>query len=495
MADGRPTSLPSLLAGNVTGTQSTNVHVGGKEEKASGTAAAGPGAESDNATMLRQLMEGMTMMRQQMVLQQQQIAELTTSHKKSTVADTLLTPLSSAVKPPVSAARKKSPAQRALYSTPSAPTRAAQRHGDAEEDEEDGATTAAAGEEQPVGVGGMSYSHVLSAVKGFVDPFYANSERDKGRTVLEFVENAETVLGNVLSDPLSPHRLMLVNMLLRDNALTWMNDKLRELAATAQRTGRNLQEAPLSWDGDLRRPFIETHMGTHSPTLWLAKLDTLKLGSYKTKTPIELEHQFDNIARHVFPASLSTGRDRDDLLLAQKYQGIIALSMPKLHENILRTHTPTTLKEWKEALVRQWSAEEQIKAVQSMQRARTTSTSSYPTRRQDAWQGRGGHTSSEGKAQAVNAVSAASTEGAGAEGEEHTVEGESSQQLSAADSSQRGGRGGRGGRGRGGAGQQAEWSKDKQRLYDEKRCFNCSKTGHQVKDCTEPRQSKEQAGQ
>ena len=126
--------------------------------------------------------------------------------------------------------------------------------------------------------------------------------------MLEFVENIETVMGNLLARPKhakpewrSPHRLGLVQLSLKDGALRWLNGKLQELTDEAEKEGRVLAVRPLNWDVDVRRAFIQAHLGTDTVELWLSKLSSLRLGEGRCLTPIEFDNQFDSIARHVFP--------------------------------------------------------------------------------------------------------------------------------------------------------------------------------------------------
>ena len=133
-------------------------------------------------------------------------------------------------------------------------------------------------------------------------------------------------MGNLLMDGRSPHRLMLVQLCLRDGALAWMERKLHDLT-TADKE-RDFAAKPLSWDDDLRLPFIQAHLGSNTPQLWLAKLKTLVLGKGDTPTPIELDNQFDLIAQHVFPQRIA-GDERSELLLATYYGGIVSRSGSK----------------------------------------------------------------------------------------------------------------------------------------------------------------------
>ncbi|MCJ1323333.1 hypothetical protein MMC15_008689 [Xylographa vitiligo] len=318
---------------------------------------------------------------------------------------------------------------------------------------------------------------ILDTTSKYVTPFYGVAALDKNRTVMSFVENVEMVMGNLLP-PKSPHRLLIVQMSLRDSALTWLNNTLIEMAHKAPE--RDLHVRPWSWDDEVRQQFIDAFIGTDMVELWLAQLSALRLGEEKTMTPIELNIQFDSLARHVYPNRASND---DELLLAIKYRDIVAASNLQLHDVIMRTYgSPSTLKDWKIALAKQWNAEQQIKAVHATRKA---AAGLY--RGRDIWRGRGGSTGGfatvPAKAAAMNVVYV--DDGAGTEGQVSAYT-EDTQQLNAvANSSQRGGsqRGGRGGstgRGRGGAaaGQRTEWSDEKKKLYENRRCFRCGGKDH-----------------
>ena len=249
------------------------------------------------------------------------------------------------------------------------------------------------GESRPspaVGVGGLQFKDILALVPKNVTPFYADTTKDNNRTVLMFVLNVESVMGNLLMDSHSPHRLMLVQLCLRDGALAWMERKLHELTE-ADRGWRDFEDKPLSWDEDLRRPFIQAHLGSNTPQLWLAKLKTLVLGENDTPTPIELDNQFDMIAQHVFPMRIA-GDERSELLLATYDGEIVASSHKWLYANIVRGSggVPTTLKKWKEALANAWNAEAQIRAMTTQRSARQVADDKKANGGQSGWRGRGG---------------------------------------------------------------------------------------------------------
>jgi hypothetical protein len=399
-------------------------------------------------------------------------------------ADTLRSPVSVHVKRSILTERTSSaPLPFGPLQTPAAATRGT---ANVVEDEEDGVNA------RVIGVAGMTLNNILGHVGRYVKPFHADSNKDKDRTVLQFVQSIESTMGDLLIDPKSRWRLMVVKMCLQDGALDWMEQKMHDISDTAKRLGIDPQPL-LVWDGEIRRAFIRQHLGTDTAELWLSKLEMLVLGSEKTPSPIELDSQFDAIARHVY-ATRPAEDEQGEMLLSSKYKSIISKSRPRMYENIVRFARPHTLKGWKEALAAQWLGEEEIKAERQRNAAATYGSGGWHSGR-GGGRGRGGQHASnregrEAQTQAVNAVSSVGGEDANMEGEPMTTEGENDEKRLNAASSSRGGRGGgRGGRGRGaGVGAPSAWSTDRQKLYDEDKCFNCKEAGHRVKDCTKPKQ-------
>lgn len=322
----------------------------------------------------------------------------------------------------------------------------------------------------------MRVKDVLDTASKFVTPFNGVTALDKGRTVMTFVENVEMVMGNLLPRQ-SPHRLMIVQMCLKEAALQWLDNHIRELVEGAATVGRDLSKQPVSWDNDVRDQFILDFTGTDMVEMWLAQLAALRLGAEKTKTPVELNIQFDALARHVYPNRTS---NNDDLMLAQMYRDIVAASDLNLYKGIMRAERPTTLKEWKTGLARQWNVEEQIRAWTATQKA-----AAGPYRgNSGGWRGRGGQAASPGRAQSVNAVTGEVGDAATEQGEEHTEEGAPNPQLTAMGSGRGvrgGGRGGSGTRGRG-----APLTGERLKLYEEQKCFRCKKSGHVQAHCPLP---------
>ena len=299
------------------------------------------GGHVEESATVRALMD-------QVAKQQRVIDAMMAERNGTTAADTLRTPVSTRVH---SVREYVAPAaQRALHMSSDTDLRAPSQHVVDDDD-------------RRVGLSGMSLEKVLGLIKGYVLPFYADTVKDNGRTVAQFVRNIEVAMGNLLIDPHSPHRLMTVQMCLRDGALDWMDRKLQEMRR-AEQGWRDFASRPLSWDDEVRRPFIEAHLGTNTPELWLAKMGKLKLGDDKTPTPIELDNQFDTIAGHIVP-SWTAGDDSNQLLLVTQYRDMVARSNKRYLINILNmSPPPATLKRWKEALSHQFNADLQVVTAQ-----------------------------------------------------------------------------------------------------------------------------------
>lgn len=318
-----------------------------------------------------------------------------------------------------------------------------------------------------VGVEGLQFKDIVNMVPKHVIPFYANTTMDKDRTVLMFVLNVESVMGNLLMDNRSQYRLMLVQLCLRDGALAWMERKLYEL--TEADTKRDFNAKPLNWDDDLRRPFIQAHLGSNTPQLWLAKLKTLVLGDDVTPTPIELDNQFDTIAQHVFPMRIA-GDERSELLLATYYGEIVSNSHKWLYTNIVRGNgIPATLRKWKEALANAWNAEAHIRALVP-QRLPAKPVIADDRRANNNSRGRGGHAAAgrgtpTDKRHAINALNA--NDGAGKEGEQDTEDDTGNEQLSAA-----------------AGGKREEWSSEQKQMYRDKLCFKCGAPYDKAQGCS-----------
>ena len=497
-------SATTLSGGDVNPQQHTSQHVevhgagGGKEERKQGGAARNSDSAESHSSAMTQLLEGMRQMQHMMMQQQQRIEELEAGKDRVMpmagrgAAEALRSPIPSG-RYPTTAARNGTfnrpsfglPANPYVEDTPpSTPMpRVEQREEhverrvsqspsgpmtDAEKDAED-----------------KRVKDVLTMMRGMVDPFYGDTVKDKSTTVTDWVEKLETSMNDILRYR-PEYRLMVVRAFIREGAMRWTNDTMDELTARALRRGRDLQNDPITWDADVRTLFIKKHVGQDTVTLWLSKLSQLRLGSHKTPTPIELDSQFDSIARHVYPTR-DLSDPTVDLLLTQEYSKIVYQYSDVMWNNITSSLKPKSMAQWKERLSEQFVTAEEAKAMRRSMGTGSTYRGGY--------KGRGGggryndRTAANEKPTGASAASMSATDGAGAEGQraEDEEESDSTEQVNATNSS-RGGQGGdRGGRGRGGGNRQ-QFSADRQKLYDEDKCFNCKEVGHRVKDCTKPRQ-------
>ena len=353
---GQSAPSSSVVAQNVgVGTQ----HLHASEPTSAEPPATGSGRAGLDVSQVQQMMESMQQQMQQQIQQQMQamqrqiLASLPSNRTASTAADTLPTPMPTFRRAPTNSRRLTFglPSVAASPSTPLTSRSTGVR--DEAEAELESDTGPGSEQNRPT-----SLKDALSMMKGFVPPFYADSTEDKG-TVMDFVEKVESAMSDVLGDQ-PRHRLTIVRMFCREGALRWLNRKMEECK-------RDGQPAP-DWDNDIRKAFIEAHVGTDTVEMWLSKLGALRLGAETTKTPIELDNQFDTIARHIYP-TLVAGDDRSELLLAVQYRDIIAASNLEMYKAIVRTQPHATLKEWKAAVSRQYSSEAQIKALVAQQKA------------------------------------------------------------------------------------------------------------------------------
>ena len=471
--------------------------------KSSGKEEADDNGKSSESRMERMLMQMQAMQSELSTAMQQLQARVDTAeqhrqsgreglatHRLGYGADSLPTPIPSNRYP--STAARNGTFNRPSFgvpsnpfaSSPSTPVRAAYRdHSDAAAAAED-IKAQAASEEAEMRV----TKDVLATVKALVDPFYADSSKDKGATVMDFVEKVETTMNDVLRWR-PQYRLMVVRTFLKEGAMRWMNAKLKELTDRAYATGRDLDEQPIEWDSDVRRLFIAAHIGTDTVELWLSKLSMLELGSAQTKTPIELDSQFDTIARHVYPTE-STNDVGVDLLLAGYYATIVFKYSEPMYNTIVRNRKPVRLAEWKTRLSEQFTAEEHIKAMRRM------AGHAQSSRGKDRWnkgqgQVRGGQAAPNNKPQTAQAAVAAMDLGdTRKEGQTSTGDGEDEEdaQLNAVSGGgQSDGRGKKGTRGRGRRNSHLSQEQVEQlRARRPSVCLSCYKPGHFSSECTTP---------
>lgn len=328
------------------------------------------------------------------------------------------------------------------------------------------------------------WGRASKAIAQVVKPFYGEISKDN-RTVIDWVEEVDTVFSIHMKDR-QEGRLDLVRQLLKGSALKWMNRRVQELN---EKVSAGEFSGVVEWDV-LRQPFVDAHLGLNTIETFKAELRTLRLGSKECPTPVELNKRFDHVAELAYPDRLSTSMAT---VLGDEYRSIIVASDQYLYRNVERNVAPQTLDEWKKAVAKFWAAELRIKSSISQS---SSGRALGEQQRERGWPARGGAAAGRGRggsfftsssSQSLNAV-VEREENAGGEGEEHVTEGEPHPELNAAFrvGGQRGGRGGRGGRGRGGGNGGPSMSEERQRLYNEERCFRCKAVGHTQAACPTP---------
>lgn len=361
----------------------------------------------------------------------------------------------------------------------------------------------------------LELSKVMQIVKGLVDPFYGDSVKDKDSTVADFVEKLESTMSDTVVD--RPHmKLSIVRLLLKDNAMRWMNQRMIKLNTEAETTHRNLVSDPITWDRDVRTAFINAHMGIHTQDMWMSQLGALRLGQEKTMTPMEFDSKFDAIARHVFPR-FTAGDVTQQMVLCRAYRDALSNSsidnprVKRCVDYVVRMSLPSDLDQWKTALANQWQAEDTLIRMNAAQQRAPVATATTPTPQSVKGRGRGatawtgarpvargkpfvaGQMWRNGSWHPVSAAVMAAIQaemeaqpGAGTDGADNST-GEG-QQLTATASSPGQSRGGmRGGRGRGGGGrgQGSNGASDAERQgrYERGECFLCGQLGHNQYKC------------
>ena len=342
---GLPVRLPTLLQGHLASSvgsaqqsssnpahpQQTNFvfNTEAKDDQkertsSSSSQAAAAQGEQGGSDMLYRLMQSMQQMQQQQAEQakqwQQQLAEqsrqiaslmagrATADTQAHSAADSLPTPRPSFRYPGTAARngtfnRSSFGHPTSAFESPATPAAAARRVDAVDVDDDEhaaGDRVEAAVPNAPV-AWRRDLKDILAMMKGLVQPFYADKEKDKNTTVLDFVEKIETVMADIIPDQ-PQYRWTMVRFFLAEGANRWGN----EFGKQAEKAGRDLRQDPFDWDTEVRAAFIRAHVGTDTARTWLAKLTALRLGTKKTPTPIELESQFDSIARHIYPASATT---------------------------------------------------------------------------------------------------------------------------------------------------------------------------------------------
>ena len=316
--------LPSLLQGRavspVRGTQTSNnsanphqtnlvigQHAGTSEEQkertGSSSAAAAAAAAAvaaaygeqggSNDTLLMQAIHRMErqqrvpeqaennrLLQQQVAQQSQLIASLMVSRgtagtQAHSAADSLPTPRPS-FRYPSTAARNGTHNRPSFghptsaFDTPVTPAAAARRADSVDENDEEHAAVEAAVPNAPA-AWRRDLKDIMAMMKGLVQPFYADKEKDKNTTVLDFVEKIETVMADIIPDQ-PQYRWTMVRFFLQEGANRWGN----EFALQAEKTGRNLRQNPFDWDTGRRACRLSPTPGrcgarwsrTDSPARW-----------------------------------------------------------------------------------------------------------------------------------------------------------------------------------------------------------------------------------
>ena len=316
-----------------------------------------------------------------------------------------------------------------------------------------------------------------AAVAKIMKPFYGQASRDADN-VIDWVENIDTQFSIRLQDR-QDGRLDLVRSMLAGTALKWMNREVAKMNAQLQ---RGELSAPIEWDV-LRKPFIDAHLGVNTVETFKAQLRALHLGSKQTPSPVEFDKEFDHLAELAYPDRTGEAMDQ---VLGDEYATIIRNSNRPLWRKLVERVDSNDLSEWRKRLAWMWSVQKTLD-LQDAQDARAAARSSTakPQGQADgnrpAWFNRNRTTAT---------VNALGSEGMlSGEGLPDRAEGETALddvQLVAANGGGEGRLRGRGGRSGGGSGERKQWDAERTRLYEEKKCFRCGETGHQVKQCKKP---------
>ena len=321
---------------------------------------------------------------------------------------------------------------------------------------------------------------IREAVTKVVKQYHGSTELD-AHSVIDWVEKVDTMFSIKMGD-VQEGRLDIVRSLLEGTALKWMNRSVLE--KTEQLSRGEISEV-IEWN-TMRQPFIDAHLGVNTAETFKAELRTLRLGSSLCPSPVELNKQFDHLAELAYPDRRASGMAP---VLGDEYKKIIAASRPWMYKSIALNQVPTSIDSWKKAVANRWAAEKDVEATMAqLPRARSDNEQRERGGGRGG-RGRGGAANSSQSQSSASAAAINAGDAAGVEGEEHTDEGQTDPKLSAAAAS-RGGRGGRGGRGRGGIGLPSQWSEDRQKRYDEGRCFKCGapydkEKGGCSKQCTQ----------
>ena len=156
---------------------------------------------------------------------------------------------------------------------------------------------------------------MLAMMKGLVQPFYADMEKDKNTTVLDFVEKIETVMAHARPAAVP----------LDDGALIPSRGN--------ERVGQRVS-SPLAC-GHANGHGTDVACQAHR-TATRHKEDA---HAHRAGESVRLHR-----APHIYPAS-AIGDTRDHLMLATSWATIISLSQSEMHKHIVATLPPRSLAE------------------------------------------------------------------------------------------------------------------------------------------------------
>ena len=303
-------------------------------------------------------------------------------------------------------------------------------------------------------------ARVRKSITSIIKPFHGQTELDT-YNVLDWVEKLDTEF-SVQMGSRQVGRLDIVRSVLAGSALRWMNEKVQELQ---EKEARGELSEDIEWEA-LRKPFIDVHLGVNTIETFKSKLRALRLGSAETLTPVELNQEFDHLAGLAYPDRRSEMRET---VLGDEYSKIIAASDMTIFKSVAYNQNPSKIEEWKLHVSRRWATGKNVEAVEAQLRG---SLGGGGRGGRGAYQRYNDRTPATDKPTAASAASMSSTNDAGQEGQQGDEDGDSDQQLSAADS-KRGG----------GAGKAPKWTDEQTRLYRAGLCFKCKQSGHRQKDC------------
>ena len=444
--------------------------------------------ESMQKQTMQQMQAFMAQQQQQIQAIQQQVGAAAAAARRQTIAHTSYPATPTAGEYSAGASLplppRVVPPHRASFGRPSTPaasipfTPAAQRVASAprvqagvdssDEEDNEASDVEAADAEMPRRDRRME--HVRKTMLQSVKPFYGRTKLDT-YTVIDWVEKVDTEF-SIHMGAREEGRMDVVRSLLAGQALKWANRRVKEVMDSGQ---------VAEWHA-IRIDFIDAHLGSSTMETFKAELRALRLGGEDCRNPSELNAQFDRLAELGWPL------ERTSTTLGEEYGRIVAASNAFIYRNIQRSAVPVTLEEWKMALARHWNAERLIdnmtKQLRPLQEAR------------GGGRGRGQH-SNQPSMPTTARVASLETANDTPDQDEDPPRKEGEQETANAMSGTQRGRGGgmgRGGRGRGKAGGRPLLSyEERQKRWNEGRCFNCNEVGHRVGECSNQTPSSQQA--